>query len=75
MSDTVQRFLDIIAALIFVLYGCWGIITFVAERRYPGSPQWFRDQLNSQRRVFHWPRFFFYSLLAGAWLLASFSGE
>lgn len=75
MLETLHRFIDIIAILLFVLSGTWGIIVFLAERRYPKSELWFHDQFNGTKRVFLWPRYFFYSLLAGAWLLASYSPD
>ena len=75
MTETLQRFFDITAALIFVVCSLIMIVTYIGEKNYHGSQTWFRDQLNGIQRVFLWRRYFVFSALAAAWLAASFSTD
>lgn len=69
-SDTLPRFLDILAVLAGMYCFLVFVYSFVSELRYTGSQAHRINAIQGRTLTFLWPRYLVASVVCGAWLLA-----
>ena len=69
-TDTLLRFLDILAACAVLGCGFISFVAFVADVRYQNSRAQRLDSFQGRKVTYHWGRYFLASVVAAAWLVA-----